>query len=284
MLPTSPPTTTPPTTPTTVPTVGAIVFLQNFSVRLDSLVDLLDTGNNYVQPGYREVALEFTVADTGSTPVSEDIFNDLKIYDPHGQGYGGDLASEYTGGPSFPGGLITVAPGGTATGWVVVDVPLGDAISSVVFTPGADFLSASNPVATWTVNESTTPGVAATPTTAPCPPSPTARITSGTLTSMGSGSPTFWGGTIQGTITNPGPALGTAAVNIAVAFTPPAGGLMTSPQTWPVTTADGSVPPQGTANFSTVVEEESTSDPTVSISSLSWSYANPSLLNCNRLP
>ena len=125
---------------------------------------------------------------------------------------------------------------------------------------------------------------ATTPVTSPpCPAAPSATITSVALTPEGSGDVEFWSGTIQGTVRNPGPALGSAAANISITFTPPAGDSETSPQSLPGTTADGTVPAQGTGTFSLPVDFESVSAPTASITSVSWAYADPSLINCAHL-
>jgi hypothetical protein len=159
--PATPPTTASPITTTTVPTVGGTINLggqgegnYDFEVTLSRVVPLVNIGDisgyRTVQPGYNQDAFEFVVTDTGPAPVNEDIFNDLKVYDSQGQGFGGDIGTEYTGGPSFPGGLIDVTPGGTATGWVVVDVPVNQPLATVVFTPGGGF-APSAPSATWTL-------------------------------------------------------------------------------------------------------------------------------------
>lgn len=89
----------------------------------------------------------------------------------------------------------------------------------------------------------------ATPTTAPCPPVPTATITSVTMTLAtpdGQGG-TDWLVAIQGNLTNPGPALSGAFVNLSISYTAPSWDYTSSPQQSLGTTGDGSAPADGVA-------------------------------------
>ena len=156
---TAPATTTSYTTTTTSPPLGSASnpapvgsavqvtgYSYDFSITLAQAEPLLSAD----QTGYTELALEFVVNDSGQQPVSEDIFSDLKVYNTSGQGFTGDFGAEPGPalGPSFPSGLINVQPGGTASGWIIVDVTIQSRVASVTFTPGGAFSSGSS--ATWT--------------------------------------------------------------------------------------------------------------------------------------
>lgn len=158
---------TAPTTTTTVPPgIGGTITSWN-SITLDAIVGPLNTSDYaWIQPDYLAYAFEFTIEDTGTGSVNADIYNDLQVFDSSGQGFTGDLLGDYTGGPPFPGGLITLAAGGSATGWVEVQVPTGVTLAKVVFTPGGYIENGTADV--WDISSaSVSPAAAPTTTTVP---------------------------------------------------------------------------------------------------------------------
>lgn len=159
---TVPPTTTFPTMPdppsTTVPPatgpVGQSINVSwstgaTASVTLDQVVD--PAQNTYGQStsgGDRFVACHLTVRNTGSRPITESIYSALIVYDANGQGFSGDFGNE-PNGPSFTFGNIEVSPGGSASGWVLLDVTIGDPLARVTFTPALQ--NDPSDIATWTL-------------------------------------------------------------------------------------------------------------------------------------
>lgn len=159
-------TTVPPTTTTTVaptttttagpPGVGTSLTLTKTlipwaTVQLVAFVDPASASNAYERPNpatYEFVAAEFTVTDISkTTPVTEDVYLDAKIYDSAGQGFEGDFYTP-TNGPTFPSGKIDVAPGGSATGWIMFSVPPNSPPFRLTFTPVAG--RATQAALTWT--------------------------------------------------------------------------------------------------------------------------------------
>jgi hypothetical protein len=159
----APATTTPPqdTTPTTsgAPTdlpLGTAATITNngspdFDVTATQIVDPAQPADQYVTPqnaGDIFVAVAFTLTDTGTANVSDDIYSDTKIFDSAGQGYEGDF-EDTASGPSFPSGEIDIAPGGTASGWVMFEVPGSATLATVTFTPSSGF--ATQATTSWNI-------------------------------------------------------------------------------------------------------------------------------------
>jgi hypothetical protein len=117
------------------------------SMTLDRVIDPAADTNGFTQTqdGNRFVALEFTVVNQGSTAINQSFDDNVTVYDANGQGFSG-FSGEAAAGPSFPNGLVDVAPNGTASGWVLIEVRLNDPISTVTYSP---FLSGNT--ATWTL-------------------------------------------------------------------------------------------------------------------------------------
>jgi hypothetical protein len=141
---TSPPTTTP-TQPVQLPIGTAGSLTKNgapfYDVTATQFVDPAQPSNQYVTPqnaGDIFVAVAFTIKSTGTLPISDDIYLDTKIYDSAGQGFSSAF-EDTSSGPSFPSGNIDVAPGGTASGWVMFEVPGSVSLTTVNFTPGAGY-------------------------------------------------------------------------------------------------------------------------------------------------
>jgi len=141
-------TTTPaPTTTTTKPTselaVGQSQELTKsgepyLTVTVAQLVDpaTLSTTFATTPAGDEYVAVDWTFTNPGKTAFTTDINGDVKIYNAAGQGF---TTSYYTttAGPSFPSGAVNLAPGGTASGWTLFQVPTSSPLTKVEFTPDA---------------------------------------------------------------------------------------------------------------------------------------------------
>lgn len=117
------------------------------TVAVDQVVNPAAAAETFESPktGDVFVAVEFTLVDSGSTTFTTDIYDDVKLYDTSGQGFTGNFDTT-TSGPSFPSGEVNLAPGGTASGWVMFTVPSG-AAAYVTFTPDSGF--AKNATVRW---------------------------------------------------------------------------------------------------------------------------------------
>ncbi len=98
--------------------------------------------------GDKFVAVAFAFKNTGTSSVTEDIYNDTKIYDSAGQGFGGSF-EDTASGPGFPTGEVSMASGGTASGWVMFEVPGSATGFTVTFTPAEG--NATQAATTWTL-------------------------------------------------------------------------------------------------------------------------------------
>jgi hypothetical protein len=83
-------------------------------------------------PGDGYWAAQLRIVNTGTAAIQGVIESDVTGQDAQGQSYQTDFVSGITAGPMFPTPL-TLAPGGTALGWVVLDVPTGTTVTSVQF-------------------------------------------------------------------------------------------------------------------------------------------------------
>jgi hypothetical protein len=149
----STPTTSPQPTNLAIGTVASITSGGNplYNVTVTQVVNPAQPADQYVtpqNPGDVFVAVEFTLNDTGTANVSDDIYNDAKVYDTAGQGFEGDF-EDTSSGPSFPSGEIDIAPGGTASGWVMFEIPGSATLATVTYTPSSGF--ATQATASWRV-------------------------------------------------------------------------------------------------------------------------------------
>lgn len=122
-----------------------------YSVTMTQFVNPAQPANSYVTPqssGDTFVAVAFTITNQSSAAISDDINLDVRIYDSAGQGFQPDF-EDAASGPSFPSGEFNVAPGGTASGWVMFEVPGSTSLTTVNFTPSGGF--ATQATASWAV-------------------------------------------------------------------------------------------------------------------------------------
>ncbi len=148
-------TTVPVPTDTNLPVGTAALITKDgqpyYSVTMTQFVNPAQPANSYVTPqnaGDIYVAAAFTITNQSSAAISDDINLDARIYDSAGQGFEPDF-EETASGPSFPSGEINVAPGGTASGWVMFEVPGSTSLTTVNFTPSAGY--ATQATASWKV-------------------------------------------------------------------------------------------------------------------------------------
>ena len=94
------------------------------------------------------MAAAFTITNQSAATVTDDIYNCVKIYNSAGQGYQADF-EQTAAGPSSPSGQFNVAPGGTASGWVMFEVPGSTPLATINFIPGSDY--ATQATASWLV-------------------------------------------------------------------------------------------------------------------------------------
>ena len=97
-------------------------------------------------PGDIFVAVALTFKNTGTAEVSQDIYNDTKLYDSTGQGYDGNFEATASG-PSFPVGIVSNGRGGTTSGWIMFEVPASSTGFKATFTPTEG--EADQAAATW---------------------------------------------------------------------------------------------------------------------------------------
>ena len=122
-----------------------------YSVTMTQFVNPAQAADSYFElqnPGDTLVAAAFTVTNQSTDPLSDDINLDAKIYNSAGQGFEPNF-EQTASGPSFPSGEIDVAPGGTASGWVMFEVPGSTPLTTVDFTPSAGY--ATQATVSWSV-------------------------------------------------------------------------------------------------------------------------------------
>lgn len=101
--------------------------------RLSDPASRSTTATRVAAPGNVYVAIEFTFKNEGTTTFTTDIYNCTRIYDSSDQSFIPSSATT-SAGRSFPTGLVALAPGRSATGWVMFVVPASP-LAYVTFTP-----------------------------------------------------------------------------------------------------------------------------------------------------
>jgi hypothetical protein len=77
-------------------------------------------------------AAQIQIKNIGTAAYSDSADNCLAVKDGKGQQFQTDLISSVSSGPTMD--QLNIAPGDTSLGWVVFDVPIGDAVAKVQFT------------------------------------------------------------------------------------------------------------------------------------------------------
>ncbi len=137
-------TTSPPATKT--PGVTQSVTSQTgvaYSVQLVQVTDPASPATPTVTTpgaGDRFVAAEFTIADTGSKPLSDDANSDVTVVGSNNQTYRAGFAT-ISGCTNFNSGSFALQPGESVTGCVVFTVPNGVSVAKVEWSPSGGFTS-----------------------------------------------------------------------------------------------------------------------------------------------
>ncbi|MGC2150399.1 MAG: DUF4352 domain-containing protein [Terriglobales bacterium] len=132
-----------PTTTTTKPSPGStstISFKDEngnpYKVDLIVLYDPISGADQYTTPkaGFRFVAADFRITDTGSKQISDDANLNATVTGQNGQTYTADFDS-MSGCTNFSDGEYQLNPGETATGCVAFQVPIGVNVAKVRWSP-----------------------------------------------------------------------------------------------------------------------------------------------------
>jgi len=143
----SPATTSPPPAPAAV---GQGVTVQGISLTLSKIADPLQLGpNTELNPGQRAIGLDVIATNTGAQAQSQDVSDGLSVFNTHGVAYEANTAAKLNGVPNFPSGSVDMKPGESVSGWLEVQLPTSDAVSTVVITLVGP--SSQNDSATWAV-------------------------------------------------------------------------------------------------------------------------------------
>lgn len=121
-----------------------------YDVTAIQFVDPAQPADSYYTPqsaGDIFVAVDYTFRSDGAS-VNEDIYSDTEVYDAGGQGFSGAF-EDPANGAGFPTGVVSLAPGGTASGWVMYEVPAGQPVVSVKYTPSSGY--ATQATVSWSV-------------------------------------------------------------------------------------------------------------------------------------
>ena len=104
---------------------------QPIAVSVTQVVDPAESEG--IAPDVRVVAVQLRYVNRGSGIYSDSVFNEVKLFDQHGRGFGFSVIGT-TAGPNFPGGSVRLAPGETARDFVGFSVPTGSTIVKVRVT------------------------------------------------------------------------------------------------------------------------------------------------------
>jgi hypothetical protein len=134
---------TKPTTTTTKPSSGStstISFKDGngnpYKVDLIVLYDPISGADQYTTPkaGFRFVAADFRITDTGSNQISDDANLNATVIGQNGQTYTADFDS-MSGCTNFSEGEYQLNPGESATGCVAFQVPNNVTVAKVRWSP-----------------------------------------------------------------------------------------------------------------------------------------------------
>lgn len=104
--------------------------------------------NGFSKPeaGNRYAAVQFVIKNTGKVAYEDAPSNGAKVSDAEDQQYDVALLEKSSAGQGLPA-FLKIAPGGTARGYLVFEVPKGAKIVSVQFSLGSGFAE----TAEWTI-------------------------------------------------------------------------------------------------------------------------------------
>lgn len=84
--------------------------------------------------GDQYYAAQFEIKDVGSAAWSDSPSNCVVVKDGKGQTFQSTIVQSVSSGPLMAG-TANIAPGDSALGWIVFEVPEGDRVTAVQFTP-----------------------------------------------------------------------------------------------------------------------------------------------------
>ncbi len=107
----------------------------NLTVTAQRVVDPAQSSDDLVTPapGSRFVAVQLSIKITGAEEFPGSAALMTEVVDSTGKGFNASLVAETTAGPALPTGT-PIAAGGTASGYLVFEVPGSSTITSVTFT------------------------------------------------------------------------------------------------------------------------------------------------------
>lgn len=111
--------------PTTAPaTVGTTLVAGKVDLTLDQVIDPAQGSDSYLTPnaGERFVGVKFTIANRGTSMLSDDINSDVSIQGSDGQTYAPDF-NPIAGCTNFNEGVFTITPGQAQTGCATFQIP-----------------------------------------------------------------------------------------------------------------------------------------------------------------
>ncbi|WP_377269683.1 DUF4352 domain-containing protein [Peterkaempfera sp. SMS 1(5)a] len=117
--------------------VGDTISLKGMDTKADvtvlKVVDNPKGADEFTTPesGKRFVSVQFRIRNTGSKAYNDTPSNGAKILDTEGQGFDSSL-SDTAAGPAFPAD-VTIAPGGTAKGFITFEVPKAAKLDKLQF-------------------------------------------------------------------------------------------------------------------------------------------------------
>ncbi|GAA4996061.1 DUF4352 domain-containing protein [Kitasatospora paranensis] len=131
------------------------------AVTVTSVVDPANPANDIgsPSPGRKLVAVQFRLRNTGSTTYSDAPSNGAEVVDDQGQGFNATVTTTVTSGQAFPAG-VHLAPGDSALGFVVFDLPVTSRPARVQFTLDSGLADRTGQ---WSVPATPTTGGPATP-------------------------------------------------------------------------------------------------------------------------
>lgn len=115
-------------------------------VKVDAKAQSTD-GFSTPSSGDQYFAAQFRIQDVSGAAWSDAVDNCVKVGDKAGQQFQSDIVSSISSGPLFAD-TVDLAVGGSSLGWVVFDVPSGDAVTLVQFTPDSGMADST---AQWTL-------------------------------------------------------------------------------------------------------------------------------------
>jgi hypothetical protein len=144
----------PPTTTTTpLASIGATQIVHDFNknalaVTASQIIDPATGTDQFNQPnsGFRFVAIELNLSNQSTATISDDANSDVQLIGTDNQAYTADLFSSINECTNFSYGEFTLLPGGTESGCVVFQLPIGINAKLVQFSLDYGFLD----VAQWT--------------------------------------------------------------------------------------------------------------------------------------